>query len=217
MRRACLALVLFAFACGSGACLNAQVTIVQRAGPQTSDYVIVDHGQTLGVTWTQNGVFAGVAIFATISLGPDAGFAYLTNQIGPGTTAANEIASAPFTFPATAIETLLLTGLTLGPGTYYLTLTATNGGSAGWWGTNAQTVTTAPGATLSSDYDTFTPATYPPATNFNTTATTNLLFKVTGTPVPEPSTLAALLTGIGLIAVGRFKRSLQGCGRVLAR
>jgi hypothetical protein len=210
MKRARLALVLFAVACGSIAFLDAQTTIVQRSGPQTSDYVIDYHGQTLGVTWTQNSVFSGVSIFATIALGPDAGYAYLTNQTGPGTTAANEIASGPFAFPATTTETLLFTGLTLGSGTYYLTLTVTNPGSAGWWGTNTQTVTTAPGVTLHSDYDTFTPSAYPPATSFFTPTTTNLLFRVTGIAVPEPSTLASLLTGAGLIAAGVAKRCLQG-------
>ena len=199
MKAACLGLIICGFASGTSF-LDAQITVVQRSGPQTSAYVIQSN-QVLGVTWTQNSVFSGVSIFATIGLGPDPGFAYLTNQIGPGTTAAaNEIASGPFAFPATSTETLLFTGLTLSPGTYYLTLTTTSGHSAGWYGTNAPTVTAAPGVTLHSDYDTFTPAPYPPATNFNTTATTNLLFKVTA--VPEPSAVALFLIGVAVIAAG---------------
>lgn len=207
VRRACLTFIFFGLVCFPTADLDAQVTIVQRSGPQTSDYVIDYHGQTLGVKWTQTSVFSGVSIFATIALGPDTGFAYLTTRTGTGTTVADQVAGAPFTFPATTTETALFSGLTLGPGTYYLTLTVTNnGGSAGWWGTNAQTVTTAAGVTLSPDYDTFTPAAYPPATNFFTPTSTNLLFRVTGVAVPEPSTMAALLTGAGLTFLGCLRR-----------
>lgn len=208
MRRACLALLLFVVAFGSVAGLDAQVTVVQRSGTLISDYVIDYQGQTLGVKWTQTSAFTGVSIFATLALGPDAGFAYLTTKTGPGTTVADQVAGAPFVFPATTTEMPLFTGLTLGPATYYLTLTTTNNGSAGWWGTpNAQTVTTAPGVTLSPDYDTFTPAAYPPATSFFSPTGTNLLFRVTGVAVvPEPSTLAALLTGAALMCVGRFRR-----------
>jgi PEP-CTERM motif-containing protein len=205
MQRCLPALVFLTFVSLSTGALNAQVTIVQRSGPQTSDYVIEDH-QVLGVTWTQNSAFTGVSIFATISLGPDNGFAYLTNRIGPGTTAANEIASTPFVFPATTTETPLFAGLTLGAGTYYLTLTAASGRSAGWWGTNTQTVTSASGVTLDSDYDTFTPSSYPPATAFFRGTGTNLLFRVTGIAVPEPTTVATFGLGIAALFGLRFKR-----------
>src|SRR3954468_240157 len=84
---------------------KAQVTVVQRSGPQTSGYVIASN-QVLGTTWSQSGAFTGVSVFATIGLGPDTGYAYLTNRVGPGTTAAaNEIASGPFLFPTASTET----------------------------------------------------------------------------------------------------------------
>jgi hypothetical protein len=147
-----------------------------------------------------------VSVFATIEDGPDPGFAYLTNQIGPGTTAANEIASGAFSFPAASTETLLFSGLTLPAGTYYLTLTVTNSGSGGWFGTNTPTATTAAGVTLFPDYDTFTPAAYPPATSFFTPTSTNLIFRVTA--IPESSALIQFLLGGGLIAFLGLRRSV---------
>ena len=179
--------------------LNAQVTVVQRSGPQTTAYSIFAN-QALGVTWSQASPFTGVSVFATIGGVPGSGFAYLTNRIGPGTTAAaNEIASTPVSFPAASTETQLFSGLSLPAGTYYLTLA----GNGSWGSTGTPTVNKAAGVTLFPDYATFTPAPYPPSSNvFNTS--TNLLFRVTA--VPESSTTIQFLFGFGLVTLLGFRR-----------
>src|SRR3954469_2860218 len=183
--------------------LNAQVTVVQRTGPQTTAYSIFAN-QALGVTWSQTSPFTGVSVFATIGGVSGSGFAYLTNKIGPGTTAAaNEIASTPVSFPAASTETQLFSGLSLPAGTYYLTLA----GSAGDWGsTSTPTVNKAAGVTLFADYATFTPAAYPPSSSVFSTGT-NLIFRVTAA-VPESSATIQFLFGAGLVAFLGFRRSL---------
>ena len=212
MRRAHLFVIAFGFVCASAAYLEAQVTIVQDAGPISGAVDVQHAGQVLATSWTQNSAFSGVSVFATtgvtLEIGPpEPGLAFLTTQIGPGTTTANQVASAPFTFPAQSSEVILFTGLTLAPGTYYLTL-ADNGNSFGdWFETNNPTLTTAAGVTLNPDLLAFpVDATYPPASNF-LLGGTNLLFGVTGTAVPEPSTLATLLIGAGIIGVLSKRRS----------
>jgi hypothetical protein len=186
--------------------LNAQITVVQRSGPQTSGYSIFAN-QALGTTWSQTGAFSGVSVFATIGGGPATGFAYLTNKVGPGTTAAaNEIASTPVSFPVASTENQLFSGLSLPAGTYYLTLAGTAGS---WGGTNTPTVNKAAGVTLFADYDTFTPAAYPPSSSFFMGTSTNLIFRVTAA-VPESSPAVQFLFGGGLLA-------LLGFGRLVVR
>jgi hypothetical protein len=54
------------------------------------------------------------------------GQAYLMTAIGPGTTVASQAATAPFFVPGTLVTPTsadLFSGLSLGPGTYYLLLT----------------------------------------------------------------------------------------------
>src|SRR5271156_811648 len=91
-----------------------------------------------GISWTQTGSYTDVTISAFLSSlgGSDGtGTVYLTDQIGPGTTVANQIAETTVSGlafgPATA--TTVFSGLDLGPGTYYL-VTANNlgGGGLGW-------------------------------------------------------------------------------------
>lgn len=184
------------------ASLNAQVTVVQRSGPQTTAYSIFAN-QALGVTWSQASPFTGVSVFATIGGVPGSGFAYLTNRIGPGATAAaNEIASTPVSFPAASTETQLFSGLSLPAGTYYLSLA----GNGSWGSSSTPTVNKAAGVTLFADYATFTPEAYPPSSSvFNTS--TNLIFRVTAA-VPESSAAVQFLFGGGLLAGIGFGRSL---------
>ena len=203
MKRPLLTILVLSFL--SILCAEAQTVIVAREGPLGGGYAINEGGQTLGVSWTQSDSFSNVSIFATLTAGPTAGTAYLTNQIGAGTTAANEIASTSFTFPSSATEIQLFSGLTLTSGTYYLTIVAnTSGGGAGWVSSSGPSdVTTAPGVTINSDYVTQSPASYPPASTFFE-QDFELLYRVTG--VPEPSSIALLLAGGGMVVRMARKR-----------
>ena len=137
--------------------------------------------------------------------------------MGPGTTLADQVATTTFAFPQIFTGTpypdvTLFTGLTLAPGTYYLTVIGTPGSTGGWGNTTVPVVSSDdPGATvlgffaLSNDGRPGTgkdPAAYAPATNFFTGGGGAPLFSVTGNVVPEPSALALVgaWLGIGLVS-----------------
>lgn len=82
----------------------------------------------LAVGWTQTAA-SSLQISAYLGNGnyaPSSGDAYLTTQIGSGTTAVNEIAQVHFTLPEYPYNTWvsLFTGLTLSQGNYWLTISS---------------------------------------------------------------------------------------------
>src|SRR6476469_6219868 len=66
-------LAIAACFCAVPGSLNAQVTVVERTGPQTTAYSIFAN-QALGVSWSQTSPFTGVSVFATIGGVPGSGF-----------------------------------------------------------------------------------------------------------------------------------------------
>jgi hypothetical protein len=166
-------------------------------------------------SWTETGSYINVSISAVLSNqfggNPNSTLsAYLTDRIGPGTTAADVIASTSIS-PTTFDETdTLFTGLSLGAGSYYLVLAAP-GKFAGWWGTNSPTITTDTGVTDTGYYYTNLQGNgspddaFPPASTFSPDTTDFLLYSATGTAssaTPEPSSfILAGLAGIFLFSV----------------
>jgi hypothetical protein len=166
-------------------------------------------GSALQIYWIQSREFDDVSISIPLLLASNnAAFditAYLTTTAGPGTSPP-PVASASLSGVAstTTIEVLLFSGLTLDPGTYYLTVSGPQPNplvSPVWIGVvpldPTLAITTAPGVTISNafgsdggDLD----ASYPPASTFFLNG--NLIdsgisyedITVTGTPVPEPPT-----------------------------
>jgi hypothetical protein len=179
------------------------------------------------VSWTQTGTFTGVNVYADLGEIPDdsgdaTGTAYLTNQVGATATQATNGLAAPFSIDITNTSpelVQLFSGLTLGPGTYYLTIGLTNDelGWSGFFFSPASTVTTASGVTANPIGECFggtegecTPASYPPASaTFTTKASSVFLYKVTGTAasgVPEPATAGLMLAALGVGALLLRKR-----------
>lgn len=169
------------------------------------------------VSFTFNADFTDVAIEASLTSSDGSagggGTAYLTNQLGAGTTAANIIAQTDFTFATVGTFTdisfvSLFSGLSLDAGTYFVMFGAPfNPSTAGGGITlgTAVTYTTDPDVTVgdmlfasSANID----AGFAPASTFSTSGLGNRVFRVTG--VPAPGSLALL--GVAGLATTRRRR-----------
>jgi hypothetical protein len=109
------------------AVLNVQAlpdTIISVSSTNDSGWVVIYASQGYRVGWTQADAYGGVSVSAKLAAGgaDQTGRAYLTTQIGPGTSVANEIASTNFSFPPQSTNLTLFSGLQLPAGTYYLSI-----------------------------------------------------------------------------------------------
>jgi hypothetical protein len=193
-------------------------TIIAPLGPSTNASTVNSaQFQALGFS-TLTG-FTNVSISASlIFVGADSpvGVAMLTNQIGPGSTIANQIASTTFNFvPAASLQTVanvnLFSGLTLPASTYYLVLSASSPSTLSAIALESAGYQTAPGVTV------LTPqfadvsnlnAAFPPASTFSNSSLGNRIFTVTGDPVPEPATATLVV----IAAFGLFLLRKQRSG-----
>lgn len=170
----------------------------------------------LAVSWSETGSYTGVTISANISAPTESttatGTAYLVDQLGAGTTlASNEIAGAgPIGVSVTGNPglngmTTIYSGLTLGPGTYYLVIDPTDT-SLHWDLTTSAGIVTDTGVTQGPSEIANSAVSFPPASAFGSESNL-LIYEVTGTAgtvgpgpsTPEPSTVAMLLTGLGAL------------------
>ena len=172
----------------------------------------VDNLDAIQLYWTQSQEFEDVSISVPLFSANSAAFdinAYLTSTSGPGTSpppiAGTSFSAAGSTAP---IEALLFSGLTLGPGTYYLTLYGSQPSGPIWLGVQPNAgpsvITTAPGVTISNAFASNggdLNANYAPASTFLLNG--NLIdsgtsyqdVTVTGSAVPEPSTWWLTVSG----------------------
>src|SRR5712692_2522479 len=83
------------FALGFALPARSDATVISVTGPAANNPIGIFPDQSIAVSFTIGTSYSGVTISADL-IGSFSGTAYLTDQIGPGTTAANQIASASF-------------------------------------------------------------------------------------------------------------------------
>jgi hypothetical protein len=123
-------------------------TIISVSSPDYEGWCVIYSGQGYRVGWTQADTYDAVSVSAKLGSGgptDQTGRAYLTTQIGPGTSVSNQIAFTYFTFPSEPIDLPLFQGLHLPPGSYYLSIIGDSSTWGSQWATGSATnATSAP-------------------------------------------------------------------------
>jgi len=206
--------------------MKARLLMVCLAGAASWGATIIDRGGSFGGGWGGLGLFFPSAVgfslaseytnvsidvpFFTNSLGVGNLTVYLTTQLGAGTTAAShEIwnSTAPLVLPGSIPQyQTILTGLTLGPGDFYLTLAGSGVAVDALWisSTSPNLTTTTSGGAVLTDSLLYAapPGTYLPASTFLQQDPYSFWFRVTGDAVesvPEPGTAVFAIPGFVLI------------------
>lgn len=184
-------------------------TIVSVTGSGEANFALGgnDQDEVLEASWTTLGTYFNVSVTVDVGANDSSSpslSAYLTTAIGPTETAADQIAGIMLDPSAENETDTLFSGLTLGPGTYYLVLSggASDSTESVWWGTDSGTAaTTGNGVAFGGDgfaaigVGLGVNGNYPPASDFNSAPGLGLLFQVTGDATPEPGSLSLILIG----------------------
>ena len=176
------------------------IPIILVDGPHGSTLSLGATDQALVASWSSTNTYSSVDIAFKSNFGPFDGTAYLMTQIGPGTTVAQQVAIATYSVTSVSpVLTNLFSGLTLGPGSYYLVVTSS---STGGWDTpytagpavvNADVGVTRGAQFIVNQGNGLPNLSYLPASSFSAlNAVYDLEFRVTGSVVPEPSALILL-------------------------
>ena len=191
-------------------------TILSVTGVHGSTLSLGAANQTLAASWSSTVTYSNVSIGFQSNFGPFNGTAFLMTQIGPGTTSAQQVGSSSYSvISGSPSLTNLFSGLTLGPGTYFLVVASAPLSPGGWdtpFTAGSAVVSTGAGVSrgaqlIVNDSLGSLNLAYLPASSFTPlNSVYDLEFQVTGSPaaqVPEPSTL--FLLGIGVALLGALR------------
>lgn len=171
-------------------------TIVSVTGGPSGIGAGIFPTQTVAISFTVGQFYSNVSIRPDL-IGTNSNFsgiAYLTNQIGSGTTLLNQIASSPFTYQGAPFQPVIQ-NVSLNPGTYFLVLSAITTSIPQGWSTSIAPVTvtdvgasTPFGTYFSSGTNAFAPSNqFDFLSTFNGSTTTPRFIVTSDSPVPEPA------------------------------
>jgi len=196
--------------------------IISVSGPQEDSFVWTLGGNR-AVGFSLASTYRDLSITTTLLAFSPGGTwnltAYLTDQIGPGATAANVITSFSGTITLAGTDPVIpfvlnvqpiCANLDLGPGTYYLILSGSPGTTDAYWlASQVGVVTTFDGASLTAGFLTAgSPDPFLPASAFSA-GSQEFWFEVSGVAVPEPGSGLLIVAGsLTIVALGRKARAL---------
>jgi hypothetical protein len=172
--------------------------------------------------WSQGAAYTNVTITMPLedntAGGGIEGTVYLMNQIGAGTSTANQVVP-PITISGLTnafTSRVLFTGLTLPAGNYYVVLVPTNANPSSMSpeGSGSAVVTTGTSVTFLGIADPSSAAVYPPATSFSLgTGEGSFFVTVTGDQIapstPVPPSLILVLTAMGGLGIYHGRKFLR--------
>jgi hypothetical protein len=201
-----LLLICFAIVPAVQAGTVVSVTGSDDAAPILGDPFGADEANAFSVSWTLTQAYTNVSI--TAQLDGWSGTAYLTTQLGPGTTIGDQLASTSFD-----VGDVLFSGLTLSPGTYFLVITTTPLTSLSWEASRSPVVSVGSGAAIGDDSYAFGVQNlgYVPAATFGPGFGNTLLYAVAGdaSAVPEPGTFTLGLIALSGVALLRKRNNTR--------
>jgi hypothetical protein len=212
--------------------LKADPIIISVTAPPALS-TLIDSSSIVSTSWSESKSYTDVSIAALVDSaivgGTPTADAYLTTQIGPGTTTADEIARTRFTVPVAlpvcspascGAMVTLFSGLSLGPGNYFVTMgpDPISSGVVGWFPALDPTVVLDTGVSEGNSFIASGVASYPPASAFEVytieisppfppmIVDVAMNLTVTGTaaaPIPEPATATLMAFGALFLLVSR--------------
>jgi hypothetical protein len=184
-------------------------TLVSSDGSSFTGWIVIFADQGYRIGWNTDAFAENVSVSAWLTaFGTNqTGRAYLTRTIGTGTSVLDEVASTSFTFPQTASELTLFSGLQLSSGQYYLSIIGDSPSFGSGWVIGNGIATESASTEYLGNFGSAGPiGSYFPATaSYLEEGASVPGFSVQGT-IPEPNSLALVIAGSVWLVQFRVKR-----------